>query len=161
MFKESEGTHRTLLLMLLLLPIFRQLGCVNHAPIHCVLTLACTHTHAQAHKSEQKSKHLSHRGPETTEHLHITLPNPDRATTLPFPVYTCEPGLQLCSCVCAGVSVRETVRVFKMPCLWAQYVTLIINYNSFLTSTSSHSNFRLFQCTPSFIHCKLYENISP
>lgn len=145
------STHGTLLLMLLLLPIFRQLGCVNHR-------------HAR-HTNQNRSLNISLIGGRRQQ---STYTYPSQIQTerqlCRFPPthasWDCS-----CVCVCALVWAREsngeTVRVFKMLCLWAQYVTSIIHYNSFLTSTSSHCNFRLLQCTPSFIHCKLYENISP
>lgn len=48
--------------------------------------------------------------PETTELFHATptppTPNPDGATTLPFPVHTCEPGFAavfVCACAHAPV----------------------------------------------------------
>lgn len=51
------STRGTLLLMLLLLPIFRQLGCVNRASIHCVFTLACART--RGHTNQNRSLNIS------------------------------------------------------------------------------------------------------
>lgn len=130
-------------------------------------SIACTH------KSERNLEAALSTRPETKEVFLCELPlpqNPDRPTTLPFPVDTCRLGLQLCLCVSVCVcsssasvcgSERETVRVFKMPCLWVQSAALIIHDNSFLTSTSSHSYFRLLQCSHSPLCCNPYWKTSP
>lgn len=122
---------------------------------------------ACSHKSERNLEAALSPRPETQA---LSSQNPDRPTTLPFPVDTCRLGLQLCLCVSVCVcsssasvcgSERETVRVFKMPCLWAQSAALIIHDNSFLTSTSSHSYFRLLQRSHSPFCCNPYWKISP
>lgn len=132
---------------------------------------------SRAHtESERNSKRSSRPGPETTELFPRKDPSPPKKSREGhnFDVFLSTHKGWDCSCVCACVCVcvysssvsvcwseRETVRVFKMPCLWAQSVALIIHDNSFLTSTSSHSHFRLLRRSHSAFCCNPYWKISP
>lgn len=131
------------------------------------------------------SRACSHKSERNSQRTHTRARDEGNCFTRKLPLPKTQTGRQLCSflwthagrdcsCVwCSSVlrmrlkrervcgSERETVRVFKMLCLWAQSAALIIQDNSFLTSTSSHSRFRLLQRSHSRFCCNPYWKISP